>query len=106
LLLVESQILPKAAQKDLVIDRYLALEDGERFINEELKVRNDQINTIIFQLWSLADDLKKEEDGASALIARKDEEEAQKTRLWDSMSKDQIRELGRQDVGRERQKLG
>jgi hypothetical protein len=84
----------------------VALEDGERSINEELKVRNDWINKIKFQLRSIADDLKKEEDGASALIARKDEEEAQKTRLWDSMSKDQIRELGQRDVGRKRQKLG
>lgn len=84
----------------------MAVEDGERSINEELRVRNDRINKIKLQLQSLANDLKKEEDGASALITRKDEEEAQKTRLWDSMSKDQIRELSRRDVGREWQNLG
>ena len=53
---------------------------------------------------SLAKELKQEEDGASALKERKDAAESEKKRLWDTMSKEDIRELGRKDSQRKRQK--
>jgi hypothetical protein len=49
--------------------------------------------------------LEREESEAAALITRKDEGEAEKRRIWDAMSKEDVRELGRQDSNRKRRKL-
>jgi len=89
-----------------VVNRYVTLEDGENLTNERLKAYNDRIVTVKFQLRSLTEKLEEEEAGAQALIALKEQNETEKATLWDSMTKDQVRELGRRDDGRKRQKLG
>jgi predicted ATP-grasp superfamily ATP-dependent carboligase len=85
------------------IDRYLDLEDEEITISKDLEASNDRINEVKEQLEHFAKLLK--EAGATSLHASKDLREAEKKRLWNIMTKEEVRELGRRDVERKRQRV-
>jgi hypothetical protein len=89
----------------LPIDRYLDLEDEEITISKDLEASNDRINEVKEQLEHFAKLLKQVEAGATSLRASKDLREAEKKRLWDIMTKEEVRELGRRDVERKRQRV-
>jgi hypothetical protein len=52
-----------------------------------------------------AQQLEQEESRAAAVASRRDDAEAGKKRLWDMMSKENIRELGRRNNERKQQSL-
>jgi len=56
------------------------------------------------RLMEVQASLEKEEGEAAKVADRKDKSQAEKKRLWDAMSKEDVRELGRRDSQRKRQK--
>ena len=57
------------------------------------------------QIKAVAQQLEQEQGRAAAVALQRDVAKADKKRLWDAMSKEDIRELGRRDNERKRQKL-
>ena len=91
--------------KDPPIDRYLDLEDEEQALSEELDRYTFRVMDLRRQLMEAQASLEKEEKEVAKVVDRKEKSEAEKKRLWDVMSKEDVRELGRRDSQRKRQRL-
>lgn len=74
-------------------------------MSEDLKHYNCRVMEMRRRVIEAQALLKKEEREAAKVVDRKDKSEAEKKRLWDTMSKEDVRELGRRDSERKRLKV-
>jgi hypothetical protein len=86
------------------IDRYLHLESQDHALTKRLDDHDSRIDALRKKLAEVRTQLEKEEVEAATLITQKDKGETEKKRLWDAMSKEDVRELGRRDI-KKRQKF-
>ncbi|CAA9957966.1 hypothetical protein PTMSG1_01542 [Pyrenophora teres f. maculata] len=101
---VKVESTPTSPFVDPPIDRYLDLEDEEKELSDELKRYNCRVTEMRRRVIEAQALLEKEEKEAAKVVDRKDKSEAEKKRLWDAMSKEDVRELGRRGGHRKRQK--
>lgn len=87
------------------VERLLDLEDKEHASCDELKEYKARVGKLNEQMKLLTQELELEMETAAALQSRRHQEEAERKRPWDTMSKEDIRELGRRDIERKRHEI-
>jgi hypothetical protein len=70
-----------------------------------LDEHDSRIDALRKKLAEVQTQLGKEEAEAATVITQKDKGEVERKRLWVAMSKDDVRELGRRDIYKKRQKF-
>jgi hypothetical protein len=101
----DKQVMRAPSVPQISVDRYLFLESEEEHQMQELETYRRRMQGKRERMAKLQDELNRELDRVEILAARQDECEAEKERLWDAMSKEDFREMGRRDVHHKRQKV-
>ncbi|EDU40602.1 predicted protein [Pyrenophora tritici-repentis Pt-1C-BFP] len=100
IVVLKAESTPTPPPEGHPIDRYLHLEDEEKELSEDLKHYNCRVMEMRRRVIEAQALLKKEEKEAAKVVDHKDKSEAEKKRLWDTMSKEDVQELGRRDSER------
>jgi predicted nuclease with TOPRIM domain len=88
------------------IDRFLELEDQNHELRDDLDFHEGNIKDLKRRMTEIETQMKEELQAVELIIAQREERDLEKKRLWDTMSKEEIRELGRRDSMTKRPKHG
>jgi hypothetical protein len=83
----------------------LYLENKEIVLQEELDIRHRRLEGKRERLKKLEEELVQYANVVEALSEKQKECEMEKQQLWNTMSKNDFREMGRQDVNNKRQRV-
>jgi seryl-tRNA synthetase len=99
------QVGDKLAKSKSQVDRYLSLEDDVETMQQDLENCNRQIDALTKRGYMLQKEFDEEQVKATTILKQLDRSEAEKKRLWDDMTTDDVWELGRRDASNKRQKI-
>ncbi|CAG5188381.1 uncharacterized protein ALTATR162_LOCUS11946 [Alternaria atra] len=88
------------------IDRFLELESQHHTLLGNLDRHQDRISDLRRQFIGIRIQIEAKRHAVRLLLTEKRDQEAAKKRIWDAMSKEDIRELGRRDSLTKRFKHG
>jgi chromosome segregation ATPase len=87
------------------VDRYLSLNDDVERRQQDLEDHNRQIDALTERRNMLQKELDEEQIKATTVLKQCDRSEAEKKRLWDDMTKEDVLELGLRGARNKRQKI-
>ncbi|KAH7087470.1 hypothetical protein FB567DRAFT_469727 [Paraphoma chrysanthemicola] len=95
----------KSATSEPSIERYLVLENDEERTSHDLDDQNQHINALRERVNILQAELEEEQLQATSLAQQHTRIKVEKWQLWEDMTKEEIRELGRRDERNKRQRV-
>jgi hypothetical protein len=87
------------------VDLFLYLEGKERNQLQELETYRRRLQGKRERMETRQEELNRNLDEVEILAARQDECDSEKKRLWDVMSNEDLREVGRRDIHNKRHKV-
>ncbi|KAH7074488.1 hypothetical protein BKA63DRAFT_443553 [Paraphoma chrysanthemicola] len=94
-----------SATSETSVERYLVLENNEERTSHDLDDQDCRINALRERVNMLQAELEEEQIKAASLGQKHTQIKEAKRQLWDDMTKEEIRELGRRDESNKRQKV-